>query len=396
MAAGPACEDEATPTPAGAAPAHALPAARDAASHALKDAAAPSAPSALSATSDAAAGRRANPKTRLATADAGPARDATALVPRPDASGTPEGASVPRGGPLQDADAGASPAARRDPHMPTLLGPRRTATLRTFSGPKLPPTFAIPKAATAARGEGEETPAAAPKGKTPPGKGLPAATPKDKTGPGRGGAPVTSASKTAEARARRAALTPTERTCRGDACARAGLDYADARRGKRDPRHAAALFERACETGSAQGCGLFAMAVARGQGAPRDVPQAVDLYDRACRGGFAKACFNLALIVGNGQGVPRDAKRAAALLGQACEEGAVRGCSTLGAWYVAQGEDARGEPLLKKACDAGEPLGCAELKRKAAKDKRKAAQKRKPQPKKPQPKKPQPKKPQAR
>jgi hypothetical protein len=93
--------------------------------------------------------------------------------------------------------------------------------------------------------------------------------------------------------------------------------------------------------------------------------EAAALYERACESGVADACAGLSYLVENGKGVAPDAARALALEQRACEAGSAHGCHSLGvSYYRATGveKDAvRSTRLYERACAGGWKSACRDL-----------------------------------
>jgi TPR repeat protein len=190
-------------------------------------------------------------------------------------------------------------------------------------------------------------------------------------------------------------------TGEGAACTEVALDYSRGRDGyPRDLARSAEAYERGCTLDQKVACNNLGDAYEYGDGVRRDLPRAVELYDRACRGGEPLGCANLGHLIENGEGTPRDVPRARSLYRDACAAGDVygclheamsavespatpaeaqralerwqracdarsaRACAFVGVLYedgpdgYARDED-RSRWAMKRACDLGEPLGCA-------------------------------------
>ncbi|MCX6073846.1 MAG: tetratricopeptide repeat protein [Campylobacterales bacterium] len=59
---------------------------------------------------------------------------------------------------------------------------------------------------------------------------------------------------------------------------------------------AAALFEKACDSGNAKGCFELGLLYEKGDGVVQNKYKAVSLYTQACRGGEAYGCSNISLM----------------------------------------------------------------------------------------------------
>jgi uncharacterized protein len=136
-------------------------------------------------------------------------------------------------------------------------------------------------------------------------------------------------------------------------------------RGRNDFTEAANQYRRACEGGSAEGCGALGWQYSTGRGVAQDRVRAGQLYRQACDGGSMDSCFNLGVMLQAGSGVEQDFERALALYHRACDGGSMPGCGRLGVLYA---EGAKVEPdypralaLSRRACDAGHLVSCGNL-----------------------------------
>lgn len=154
----------------------------------------------------------------------------------------------------------------------------------------------------------------------------------------------------------------------GEACARAGLSYAQGDGDLAGIQAAAAAFDAACAEGDVRGaCGhaqlLRAAWPELGAGAsasPASLTEATAELTKACEG--SAACTSLAAAYAGGLGVPQDSVKALELHRQACAAGVARSC-TLQAELHATGpmgyrDPAQANTLRQQACTAGDPLAC--------------------------------------
>ena len=98
---------------------------------------------------------------------------------------------------------------------------------------------------------------------------------------------------------------------------------------KGDYQKAAQLYQKACDSGVAEGCSNLGDLYADGQGVNQDYQKAAQLYQKACDSGVAEGCFNLGALYGNGQGVKQNFSTAKQYCGKACDLGIQIGCD----WY---------------------------------------------------------------
>ena len=93
---------------------------------------------------------------------------------------------------------------------------------------------------------------------------------------------------------------------------------------------------RACSHGAAHACRQVGEMYARGRGVPRGMGEAGRRYAVACKGGDAKGCARQGWQLLHGVGVKADRSQARALLKRACDGGWGGGCADLG-WIHATG-----------------------------------------------------------
>jgi TPR repeat protein len=126
-------------------------------------------------------------------------------------------------------------------------------------------------------------------------------------------------------------------------------------------RRALQLFEKACESGQAEGC--MGVGHMHGSFAPPDEAKAtryyrraVDEYEKACEKADAVSCFKLALAHHEGRGVETDFNRNLALMTRSCGLGYADACAEEAAAYKtseATDDDAKAPALYERACLAG-------------------------------------------
>src|SRR5690606_9096867 len=114
-----------------------------------------------------------------------------------------------------------------------------------------------------------------------------------------------------------------------EACARLAELYRTGRGVVRDEAKAVEVYGRACEQGSARGCGGKALLVRN-----EDAAAARALFERSCDGGFGAACVSAAEMHEQGEGGPADAVKAAWLLKKGCERDDAPSCAALGERYA--------------------------------------------------------------
>ena len=119
-------------------------------------------------------------------------------------------------------------------------------------------------------------------------------------------------------------------------------------------------FKTACDAGDASGCNDAGVLLATGRGAPKDLHAAIALLDKGCVLRGANACGNL-IYANLRDGAPKDQQpdyaRAEPVLRAACDEGNPRACHALG-WMLDRGigvaaDHDKARAILKAACDQG-------------------------------------------
>jgi TPR repeat protein len=120
-------------------------------------------------------------------------------------------------------------------------------------------------------------------------------------------------------------------------------------------------FRKACDTDDdASGCNDAGVLLATGRGATKDQAGALALLDKGCGLHGSNACGNLVYFYlrwGASKGQAPDYARGQPVLKAACDEGNPRACHALG-WMLMKGIGVAADPgsaakLLKTACDQG-------------------------------------------
>jgi TPR repeat protein len=153
----------------------------------------------------------------------------------------------------------------------------------------------------------------------------------------------------------------------GMACNEVGFFHSEAKHGfKRDGARAVALWKRACEQGSKDGCDSWGTGLRDGVGGPIDLEGAVAAYERACKLDDAAGCTNLGAALLRGAGTKANPARAEALWRKVCaQEEIYRSCRLLGAELVRgelikPREEEEGLAVLRRACNLGRGDDCLE------------------------------------
>lgn len=152
-----------------------------------------------------------------------------------------------------------------------------------------------------------------------------------------------------------------EKKCeKGDmeACATIGGAYLLGKGGKtKDEKKGVELLKKACDGGSAFGCEIYGRALEQGRGVTADPAAAITYWQKACDGGAGGGCRSLAL-----KKETSDPARIP-LLEKACEKDDNLGCMGLGAAYLHGNQGApkdleKAKQYMKKACDLGAKSAC--------------------------------------
>jgi hypothetical protein len=189
---------------------------------------------------------------------------------------------------------------------------------------------------------------------------------------------------------------------KAEACLSLAYEYESGHNFPKDSAQAATLARRACDLGSAGGCGLLgwfylskevtgdpmetfqalrrgcdgrdafgcynlAYLYLQGTGVAKDLARAASLYEEACGYGAAGACATVGKLAADGNGVPRDLTKATTFLDKACDGGHGEACENLGEWHAEGGvlprDDARAVALFERGCRAGFAKACLRLAR---------------------------------
>ena len=125
------------------------------------------------------------------------------------------------------------------------------------------------------------------------------------------------------------------------------------------------LFERACNSGSMEGCKNLGLLYKAGLGVPRDYAHTRGLLRKACEGGNNEACANLGEMFAAANEGGQDFGVAKTLYERSCENGSMQGCSGLGDLYV-QGAGVpvdyrQAGVLYVRSCNSGYLDACAHV-----------------------------------
>lgn len=146
-------------------------------------------------------------------------------------------------------------------------------------------------------------------------------------------------------------------------CGKLGMLYMSSSDGSSvDLARASQAFERSCELGEFQSCGMLAFLAANGVGMEKDLAKAARLYQRACNGADLDTCVKLGELYARGEGVSPDRARAIELFTRACDGGKGEGCLKEAAVYITADDThadiVKGRALMERACDLNSADGC--------------------------------------
>lgn len=143
-----------------------------------------------------------------------------------------------------------------------------------------------------------------------------------------------------------------------DGCANTGGRYLLGKDGRsKDEAKGAAILKKACDLGSGFGCEIYGRALNDGRGVPKDLKAADEAFTKACDKKSGGACRSLALRLDTA-----DPKRIP-LLEKACDLDDGIGCMGLGAAYLHGDQGApkdlkKAKQILQKACKLGQKGTC--------------------------------------
>ena len=116
-----------------------------------------------------------------------------------------------------------------------------------------------------------------------------------------------------------------------------------------------------CEEGNSAAC--FQMGE-RYRIVDQDQKTALNFYIKACDAGYMTGCTNGGiLLVMKGTPYSKEFKQAKKMFIKACEAGEDPSCFNMGSLYYKEGRQKRSLQYYLKACDMGNPMGCAKHKR---------------------------------
>lgn len=127
------------------------------------------------------------------------------------------------------------------------------------------------------------------------------------------------------------------------------------------------VFERACESGEAVACSHLGYMYENSIGVPENFAKKLAYYTKGCDEGDGFACMKLGIErdVSCEMKSASDCPVAVSLYAKSCDLGFAQGCHLLGSMYHrgagVDRDDVRAEALFRRACHAGDAVGCEEL-----------------------------------
>jgi TPR repeat protein len=147
------------------------------------------------------------------------------------------------------------------------------------------------------------------------------------------------------------------------ACNQLGWAYEKGDGVRKDPVHAAQLYDKSCGQGNAWGCYALAYMYDNGTGVKQDAPRSTVLFKRGCDGGELESCGQLAQHLQRGIGVAQNEAAAIPLFERACQKGREAwSCWQLGEAYASgrgvSVNAVQAAQLRTQACKGGEKRAC--------------------------------------
>jgi uncharacterized protein len=143
------------------------------------------------------------------------------------------------------------------------------------------------------------------------------------------------------------------------ACQLAGQHEMDGVGTQKNPAHAVALLELACDHGITTSCGDAGMVFALAIGVNADAKRARTLFEKACAGGDGVSCTKLSLMFSEVADAPYALKAAA----RGCELGDAEGCTKAGSIETSKEVQSyeAAESHFVRGCEGGDDNGCFQL-----------------------------------
>lgn len=151
----------------------------------------------------------------------------------------------------------------------------------------------------------------------------------------------------------------------GEGCRLAAFSFLYELNGqKKDLLKSVPFFERGCAAKDAMSCHALGESYAMGIGTEPNGARAAQLHEKACDLGELQGCASAGVIWDDGKGVKIDKAKAQALFKRACTKEIVTGCYGLASSIAELGDEkslARALPLMKQACEGGIATACADV-----------------------------------
>jgi len=151
---------------------------------------------------------------------------------------------------------------------------------------------------------------------------------------------------------------------RPSACKGVGIYYRHMAVPK-NPGKAVAPFGKACQLGSAEGCGQLSGMYELGEGVAQDWTKSLSYGEMACEGGRPVSCDNVGIMYENGSGTTKDDGKAAEAYAKGCRGDYALSCHRLGYVMLFGTDVAKDEGkavvLFRKSCEGGIMEGCKNL-----------------------------------
>lgn len=137
-----------------------------------------------------------------------------------------------------------------------------------------------------------------------------------------------------------------------------GVDHYQAK----DYIQAFRFFTKACEGGSAHGCGNAGVMYYFGNaGVKKDFIKARSYYAKGCELNDTQSCHNLGAMYANGEGGAKDEIKALDMLEKACGLDFGNGCQNAGFWYADRQQYDKARKPYEKGCELGGAKACYNL-----------------------------------
>jgi len=117
--------------------------------------------------------------------------------------------------------------------------------------------------------------------------------------------------------------------------------------------------KKKCEGGDQTECATYGAALMLGKGVEKDATKGFEIVKKSCDAGNGSGCEMLARAYEKGMGVTADNAQFVANMEKACNLGAGGGCRSFALSF--ETADPKRIPVLQKACDLKDAIGCMGL-----------------------------------